>query len=604
MSALIRFKVSAPNPHDHLYHVRMEIDALGEDECVDLSMPVWSPGSYLVREYSRHVQNLRAVGDDGDRRRARKLDKATWQVDASNANTLIVEYEVFAHDVNVRANHLDDTHGFFTGVALYLYPQGREDETVELEVVPPDNSTGAYDWQVYTGLERIETHSNTFVAPNFDVLYDSPVEMGDHDPLEFEVDGKQHQMIFWGSGNVDRDALARDLPKVVEANRDIFGGLPYDDYLFITLLSDGAGGGLEHLNSTALIYPRHNFGHGDEPGSPKDGYLNFLGLVCHEHFHVWNVKRIRPAKLGPFDYQKENYTRDLWTVEGVTSYYDTLGLLRAGVIDADGYLTRLAKRIKQYEKVPGRKLHSLEEASFDAWIKLYRADEHTRNSTISYYLKGELVCALLDLHIRHETDDRAPKNKRCLDDVLRHLWKHHYLADGSGYPEGSYEQLVEEVTGVDVTEFFDTYIRGTDDFDWDALLAPFGLQLERSSTCDDAAWLGVSTETRHGQIHVTYVPTASPAHRSGIYAGDEICAVDGWKITGANFTKLIEQKSPGETAEVHLFRRGELRHCTVELGSKAPDTYRIRSREDASDEARTLLRGWIGTDCVDAEYSG
>jgi predicted metalloprotease with PDZ domain len=598
MSALIRFKVSAPNPHDHLLHVRMEVDAVGEEDHVDLSMPVWSPGSYLIREYSRHVQSLRAFDDDGQKRRTRKLDKATWRVDTSNCNAFVVEYEVFAHDINVRANHLDDTHGFFTGVALYLYPHGREDETVELEVVPPEPKPGEQPWQVYTGLERLEANKNYFVAPDFDVLYDSPVEMGDHDPLEFEVDGKKHQMIFWGSGNFDRDALARDLPKVVAANSDIFGGLPYDDYLFITLLSDGAGGGLEHLNSTALIYPRHNFTPGDKPGSPDDGYLNFLGLVCHEHFHVWNVKRIRPANLGPFDYQNENYTRDLWTVEGVTSYYDTLGLLRAGVIDADGYATRLAKRIKQYEQVPGRKLHSLEDASFDAWIKLYRADEHTRNSTVSYYLKGELVCVLLDLHIRHMT-----QGHHCLDDVLRHLWEQYYLADGSGYEEGSYERLVTEVTGVDVGEFFDKYIRGTDELDWDGLLEPVALELERETTSEDTAWLGVSTETRDGRVYVNYVPTGSPAHLSGIYAGDEICAVDGWKVTGDNLSKLIEGHSPGDTIEVHLFRRGELRQYSVELGSNAPDTYSIRTREAASEEARSLLSGWLGTDVVDATYS-
>lgn len=594
MSALIRFKVSAPNPHAHLYCVRMEVDALGEDDHVDLSMPVWSPGSYLVREYSRHVQSLRAFGADGEQRRAKKIDKATWRVDASNCNSLVVEYEVFAHDVNVRANHLDDTHGFFTGVATYLYPHGREDEEVELEVVPPEG----YDWQVYTGLERREPNQNYFVAPDFDVLFDSPVEMGDYDPLEFEVDGKTHQMIFWGSGNYDRDALEEDLPKVVAANRDIFGGLPYDDYLFITLLSDGAGGGLEHLNSTALIYPRYNFVPGDDPGSPEDGYINFLGLVCHEHFHVWNVKRIRPANLGPFDYQNENYTRDLWTVEGVTSYYDTYGLLRAGIIDAEGYLERLAKRIRYYDRVPGRKLHSLEDASFDAWIKLYRPDEHTKNSTVSYYLKGELVCVLLDLHLRRQTG-----GERSLDDVLRHLWEHYYLADGAGYPESSYEQIVTEVTGVDVGEFFDKFIRGTDDFDWDALLEPVGLQLTRESTSPDKGWLGVDTETRGDRVHVTYVPTASPADRGGLYAGDEIVAVDGWKVTGDNFSKFIGDKSPGDEVALHLFRRGELRQCTVELGSTLPDRYCIRTREDASEEARELLRGWLGTDDVAAEYS-
>lgn len=595
MSALIRFKVSAPNPHDHLLHVRVEIDAVGDVDHVDLSMPVWSPGSYLVREYSRHVQNLRAVGADGEKRRARKLDKATWRVDASNCNALVVDYEVFAHDVNVRANHFDDTHAFFTGVATYLYPQGRKDERVELEVVPPPQT----NWQVYTGLRAIDGSARRFEAPNFDVFFDAPVEMGDHDPLEFEVDGKTHRMIFWGQGNYDREALANDLPEVIAANADIFGGLPYDDYLFITLLSDGAGGGLEHLNSTALIYPRHHFGHGDKPGSPDDGYITFLGLVCHEHFHVWNVKRIRPAALGPFDYQTENYTRDLWTVEGITSYYDTYGLLRAGVIDANGYLTRLLKRIQQYEQVPGRKLHSLEDASFDAWIKLYRPDEHTRNSTVSYYLKGELVCALLDLEIRRQTD-----GEQCLDDVLRHLWEHYYLGGDAGYPEGSYEQIVREVTGADVADFFDAYIRGTDDFDWNELLAPVGLELNRESTTTQKAWFGASTDTSDGRVQVSFVPSDSPAHRAGIYAGDEIIALDGWKVTGDNFSKLIADKGPGDSVVVHLFRRGELREQRVELGLAPPDKYCVHTREDADDAARALLRGWLGTDEIDAEYSG
>ncbi|MFP4600342.1 MAG: M61 family metallopeptidase [Persicimonas sp.] len=592
MSALIRFQVCAPTPHDHLYRVRLEIDALGDDEHLDLRMPVWSPGSYLVREYSRHVQRLRATGDDGDLRRVRKTDKNTWRVDTTRCRSLVVEYEVFAHDLNVRANHLDDSHGFFTGVALYLYPLGRHDEDVELEVVPPDG----YGWQVYTGLTALDRSKNRFVAPNFDILFDSPVEMGDHDRLAFEVDAKPHEMVFWGRGNYDRDMLETDLPKVVEANRQIFGSLPYDDYLFITLLSDGAGGGLEHFNSTALIYPHDRFRRSDDDDL-DDGYINFLRLACHEHFHAWNVKRIRPATLGPFDYAKENYTRDLWTVEGITSYYDTYGLLRAEILDAEGYLERLLQRIKQYEGVPGRKLHSLEDASFDAWIKLYRADEHTRNSTVSYYLKGELVCALLDLRIR-----RVTAGERSLDDVLRHLWEHYYLAGDRGYPEGSYEQIVAEVTGVDMSDFFDDYIRGTAELPWNEFLQPLGLRLERE-TQHEKAWLGVSTAAGDGHPRVTYVPTGSPAHVHGVYAGDEIVAVDGWKVTGDNLSKLIEDKSPGDSIDIHLFRRGELRDYSVELGSTPPDTYRICTREDASDEARELLRGWLGTDDVTAELS-
>ena len=595
MIAAIRYKVSAPNPHDHLLHVRLEIDGLGEDNHVDLSMPVWSPGSYLVREYSRHVQRLRAESDDGEPRRARKLDKATWRVDASASNSLVVEYEVFAHDVNVRANHLDDTHGFFTGVATYLYPRGRANEEIELEVVPPRD----FDWQVYTGLDKLDASRHRFVAPNLDVFLDCPVEMGDHEPLEFEVEGIPHQMIFWGEGNFDRESLAEDLPEIVAANRAIFGHIPYDRYLFITLLSDGAGGGLEHLNSTALIYPRHKFVPGDSPGGPDDGYLNFLSLVCHEHFHAWNVKRIRPAALGPFDYQEENYTRDLWTVEGITSYYDTYGLLRAGFLDANGYAQRLLKRIQRFERTPGRHLHSLEDASFDAWIKLYRADEHTRNSTVSYYLKGELVCVLLDLAIR-----RATGRERTLDDVLHHLWEHYYLSDDRGYPEGSYQEIVEEVSGVDFAAFFDTYVRGTDPIDWNDELEAAGLALERTWDDEEKAWLGVNTDNSGEGVRVNYVPTGSPAHQSGVYAGDEITAVDGWKVTRDNLSSLIEDHAPGDEVVIHLFRRGELREYTVTLGQAPPDTYRLHTRDDADDDQRALLQDWLGADELDASDSG
>jgi predicted metalloprotease with PDZ domain len=594
MSALIRFKVSAPSPHDHLLHIRLEVDAVGDVEHVDLSMPVWSPGSYLVREYARHVQNLRAFDAEGDRRRVRKIDKATWRVDAANRNSIAVEYQVFAHDLNVRGNHVDETHAFFTGVATYLYPKGREQEAIELEVVPPDAS-----WQVYTGLEDLGESQRRFVAPNFDVFFDCPVEMGAHLPIEFEVEGKVHRMIFWGDSNLDRDQLAADVPRIIEANRDVFGELPYEDYLFITLVSEAGGGGLEHLNSTALMYPRHNFRPSDKPGDIDDGYLNFLRLICHEHFHAWNVKRIRPAALGPFEYQHENYTRDLWTVEGVTSYYDTLGLLRAGFIDANGYLQRFLKAVHRLDRVPGRQLQSLEDASFDAWIKLYRPDEHTLNSTVSYYLKGELVCALLDVKLRAETG-----GEKSLDSVLRHLWEHYFQADGSGYPEGGYEQIIEELCDVGMGEFFDAYIRGVDEIDWNGLLEPMGLEFERKSSAADKAWFGADTAVRDGRLCVKSVPTGCPAHAGGIYAGDEIVAVDGWKVTGENFSKLLADKSPGQAVEVHLFRRGELRECTVELGLTPPDTYCIRTRDDASESARALLRGWLGSDDIAAEFTG
>ncbi len=591
MSAPIRFTVSVPNPHDHLLHVRMEVLGLADDDHVDLKMPVWSPGSYLIREYARHVQNVRAHADDGDTREVRQTSKASWRVGAAHASRVVVEYEVFAHDLNVRANHVDDTHAFFTGVATYMYPEGRLGDEVELTVEVPQG----YDWQVYTGLPEMEGGRNRFLAPNFDVFFDAPVEMGDHDPLDFVVDGKRHRMVFWGRGNYDREKLARDLPQVVEANRSIFGSLPYDDYLFITLLSEDQRGGLEHLNSTALIYKHDGFACEAEIGGPDDGHTNFMGLVCHEHFHVWNVKRIRPERLGAFDYQNENYTRDLWTVEGITSYYDTVGLLRAELISPNQYAERLANRIKRYEHTPGRYLHSVQDASYNAWVKLYRPDEHTLNSTVSYYLKGELICAMLDLQIRDATD-----GDRSLDDVLRHLWEHYYLADDTGYPEGAYQSIVEEVADADFQEFFDKYIRGTDDFAWNDLLAPVGLELRKDHSDDEPeTWLGVQTRDEAGRPKIVSVPSNSPAHRAGLYAGDEIVAFDRWKV-GGGLDSMVHEHAPGEQVAIHVFRRGELRQIDVELGEKPHDKYIVATRDNMDGRARELLDGWLGATDIDS----
>lgn len=595
MSALIRFKVSVPNPHDHLLHVRLEVDAVGDAAHLDLSMPVWSPGSYLVREYARHVQNFRAFGADGEPRHAQKIDKATWRVDAANCASIAVEYEVFAHDLNVRANHVDDTHAFFTGVATYIYPRGREEEPIELEIAAPADS----DWQVFTGLNPLDESRRRFSAPNLDIFLDTPVELGAHKAHLIDVDGTAHRAVFNARTNLDYERFKVDLPKIIRANRDIFGDFPYDDYLFITLVSDGAGGGLEHLNSTALIYPRDRFSPGEDPGGLDDGYINFLRLCCHEHFHAWNVKRIRPERLGPFDYQNENYTRDLWTVEGVTSYYDTLGLVRAGIIDAQGYLKRLLKSIYRYERIPGRYLQSLEDSSFDAWIKLYRPDENTLNSTVSYYLKGELVCALLDLEIRHQTG-----GEKSLDAVLKHLWERYFLADGSGYPEGGYQAIIEEATGAELDGFFEAFIRGVEDFDWRERLARVGLEFERENSKEGVAWLGLETSSRAGRVLVSRVPAGSPAHAGGIYAGDEIVAIDGWKVEPGKLSTLLADKSPGQEIVCHVFRRGALREYTLKLGELPPDTYRLRTAEDASEQARALLKGWLGADEIEVEYTG
>ena len=595
MTEPIRFSVSIPNPDDHLIAVRMEVPELGREESVELCMPVWSPGSYKVREYSRHVQNIRAEDADDRERQMEKVDKATWRVDCDGTDRLSVQYEVYAHRLNVREKHVDDSHAFYQPTALYLYPKGRLDSPARLEVNPPYP-----DWKVYCGLQPVDGGENRWRAPDFDTLFDMPVEMGDHDEVVFEVDGVEHTMAFWGEGNWDRERLERDVPEIVSANASLFDGLPYDEYTFVTLLSGGAYGGLEHRNSTALIYPQNQFGEapdaGDsEPPIEDDDYLNFLSLVAHEHFHVWNVKRIFPKAIEEFDYQRENYVPDIWTIEGITSFYDRVALLRSGLVDADRFLEFFADRIRKYESIPGRHVDSLREAGMDAWIKLYRPDENRLNSTVSYYLKGSLVALLLDLRIRRETD-----GERSLDDLLQHLWETFGRTEKRGYPDGYYEKAASQIAGTDLSRFFDRYVRGTDEFDWEEALDPLGLTLERSTEDDTPnTWLGIHMKSAEGGVKVSRVRNDGPAHEAGIYPGDEIIAVGDWKTGSSDqLEERLDLFEPDDVVDVQLFRRNRLLSRAVSLTAPPEDDYAIVRQTDITDAQRKRLEQWLGTDEV------
>ncbi len=590
MTEPIQFTVTAPEPHNHLFEVEMEVPDLEGREELELQLPVWTPGSYLVREYARHLRTLEAHGDDGCIREVEKTDKATWRIEASDTDRIVVDYQIYAHSLGVREKHLDGTHGFYNGTALYLYPEGELGRAVDLEVEPPFD-----DWDVYCPLPAGDG-AHQWRAEDVEALFDAPVEMGDHETLTFDVEGIEHTVAFWGEGNWDRERLERDLPAIVEANAELFGGLPYDDYLFITLLTDSTYGGLEHRNSTALTYPQDEFGSPaeaeDEPPIDDEDYQNFLSLVAHEHFHVWNVKRLKPRVLDDIDYQNEHYVRELWTIEGITSYYDSRALLRSGRIDDATYLQGIADGIARCERTPGRHVQSLEEAGFDAWIKYYRRDEQTLNSTISYYLKGSLVVMLLDLRIRRETD-----GEHGFDDVVLDLWEHYYEERGEGFPEGAYEEIASELAGTDLTGWFDAYVRGTEPIDWNEHLEPVGLQLERKHDEAPEAWLGVRRREMDEGIEVRSIPDGSPADDQGIYPGDELVALEGWRLSSDDgLEERLELFDPGETIEVHLFRRGRLHSETVELERRPADDYTIELLDDASEQQRERLRDWLAVE--------
>ncbi len=586
----IRFRVILAEPQKHRLRIEATFHGVGENSDVRLLLPVWSPGSYMVREYAQFLSRLQVTGDDGRPRTARKVDKSSWKVDCRDTNSIHVSYEVYGHDLGVRNNHIDGTHAFLTPTALFIYPESRLSDSVEVEVVAPEG------WKVFTQLERpVETH-DFFSAADFDELYDSPIEIGPHPSFEFQAAGATHTVAIWGRGNHDIERLKRDMPALVEANAAVFGGkVPYEKYLTILLLTDGVFGGLEHRRSTALMFPRHEFcgpkGSVDLPIT-DDSYLGFLALFAHEHFHTWHVKRIRPVALGPFDYQRENFTRDIWSIEGITNYYNDLALLRANRIKPAKFLEFLAAQLHKLDGIPGRLAQSLEESSFDAWIRLYRSHENNLNSTVSYYLKGHVVAALLDVFL-----EEASAGTKCLDDVMRFLWQHH--SKERGYPEGKFDELVFEATGIEVASQFDSWVRRAEELNYEEILGLAGLKLKKSHGKDPAGpWIGVKTRANGDRLIVAEVRSDGPA--SGFLSpGDELVAVDGFKVSAKNLDERLRVAGIGNFTNVHVFRYAELVEVSVAIVAEPATKYEILADPLATPAALAVRRSWLGTETIE-----
>src|SRR6266852_2647200 len=459
----IAYIVSMPKPHTHLLEVDVEVkrpaDAKPPMEEL-LVMPVWTPGSYLVREYARHVQDFSSTDDGGHSIKWEKINKDTWRIVTNGAHDWHASYRVYANELTVRTNELNSGHAFWNNAALLMYLDGSLKTPSTVQVLAPDV------WKVATGLPILPGKKNTFRAENFDVLYDSPFEVSAFKTLSFTVQGVPHRIVIDGEGNYDPERIRRDVQKIVEAEITLMGGeIPYRDYTFILHLRSTGGGGLEHLNSTALGFPRFNF-------QPERNYRGFLSLVSHEFFHLWNVKRIRPDALGPFDYTKENYTKLLCVAEGITDYYSHLILRRAGLISDKDFLADIAMQFQGLQNTPGRLRMSAEEASFDSWIKYYRQDENSINSSMSDYSKGELLGLLLDLDIRRRTH-----GAKSLDDVMRYLYNEFYKK-GRNYTPADVQKACELMSGASLDQFFACYVRGREELPYDDMLQDAGLRLE------------------------------------------------------------------------------------------------------------------------------
>jgi predicted metalloprotease with PDZ domain len=579
ISPTIHYQVAMPQPESHLFEVVLQLQGW-KGQVLDLKLPVWTPGSYLVREYAKHLQNFSA--DAGEKSLPwRKLSKNHWQVETSaiaqtdSNSTITVRYRVFANELSVRTNHLDATHGYFNGAALFFRIPELEQQPILVTIVPPKP-----EWQITTPLPAAE-QPNTFQAADFDTLVDSPFEIGYHELHHFEVMGKSHELAIWGKGNVNPTKMIPDIQKIIEVEAQLFGGLPYDRYIFLLHLSSTGNGGLEHKYACSLNYPRFGF-------RTQDKYDRFMQLVAHEFFHLWNVKRIRPKALEVFDYDCENYTPSLWFSEGTTSYYDLVIPLRAGIYDDKSFLNKLGKEITRFQTTPGRQVQPLSESSFDAWIKLYRPDANSGNSQVSYYLKGEMVSLLLDLLIRERHG-----NTRSLDDVMLKMWQQFGQAEIGVTPE-QLQEVIESVAGIDLDDFFSRYIDGTGELLFNQYLEPFGLQLVEDYEEEPLPYLGLRATVENGRELIKFVEADSPAHQAGIDAGDELLAIDGMRVTAQILSDRLRDYHPSDTIQVTIFHQEELRTYTVTLAAPRPSRYQVLPVEHPTSTQKQNYQGWLG----------
>jgi predicted metalloprotease with PDZ domain len=568
----IQYFLSMDEPHTHYFTVKITVSGL-KQSTIDFKLPVWTPGSYLVREYARNVEGFTAVGTKNSILKSEKTAKNTWRVYSNNAEEVTVEYKVYAFEISVRTAFLDASHGYVQPAAVFMYIDKQQEVPATLTVKPYK------DWtQISTGLASAGKDKWILAVPNYDILVDSPIEIGNQKIFEFNALGIPHKVAMYGVGNYDEKPLAEDMKKIVDEAGKVVGDNPNKDYTFIVHNLQNGGGGLEHLNSTTLQTTRWSY---------ENNYVGFLTLVAHEYFHLWNVKRIRPQVLGPFDYEKENYTHLLWVSEGLTSYYEDLIAHRAGFLDANQFLSTVASGIGNTDNQPGSKVQSAAESSWDAWIKFYRPDENSRNTTISYYTKGGVLGALLDLEIIQSTN-----GQKSLDDVMKFLYEEYYKKQKRGFSDVEFQQAVEKMAGHGLDDFFKDYVFSTKTIDYNKYFGYAGLRLGEYKANSQTPFLGATTSLAGGKLNITGVQRGTAAYDFGLNVNDEIIAIDNYRV-GDDLQQFIGRKKVGDKVVFTISRGGMLQNIPVTLSGNPAVSYRIERLPNPSAQQETVLKKWV-----------
>lgn len=562
----VRYQLHMPKPQNHYFEVEMLISK-NNQKTIDLKLPVWAPGSYLVREFSKNINLVKAFDEKGNSIEVHKIAKNHWQIKSQGKELVTIKYEVYAFELSVRTSFLDLSHGYVSGAGVFMYVDGQKYLGGKLDVFPFDEFKKISTALPLGEFEEQKRASTTFTFKDYDQLVDCPIEIGNQEVFEFMAAGVKHTVAMYGDGNYNVSDLKRDMTKVVEAETAVFGVNPNKNYLFIIHNVVDGQGGLEHCNSTTLSVNRWTYA-GSE-------YLNFINLVAHEYFHLWNVKRIRPIELGPFDYDHEVYTSLLWVMEGVTSYYDELILRRAGFYSQETFLNKLMSSINYVEGSIGSRVQPVAHASFDAWIKAYRPTENSANTSMTYYSRGSVLGAVLDAKIISNT-----QGKKCLDDFMKTLYSVYYVRLNRGFTEAEFKKELSDFMGQDMSDFFARYVDGTEVIPYASIFGELGVKVQE--TTNTAPSFGASVRDEGGTVIVKSIRAGSAAEDAGLSVNDEIIGCNGYRVNQGMLEGIMNGLSVNDELELLISRDEILQTVKVKISSYTRQSFSLKSEATPS----------------------
>ncbi|WP_022946826.1 M61 family metallopeptidase [Pseudoalteromonas ruthenica] len=557
----------------HLGDVQVQFDKTGQSY-IDAKLPAWRTGRYDILNLANGVRYFEALDSEGDTLKWQKVDKSTWRIFLDKPTAVTLNYQVYANQLGLRSRHIDDSHAFIDASGFFMFSEATRNEPVSVQLDVPKQ------WRSVSGMDNGD-NDHHFIANNYDILVDSPIESGINSHYEFIVDGRDYELVIWGQGNYDAEKMVTDLTTLVKTGDVIWDDYPYQRYVFMVHATSGARGATEHLNSTIIQRHRDKF-------AKREDYLGFVATAAHEFIHTWNVKAYRPEGLVPYDYLAPNYSRLLWLAEGSTSYLEDHLLLRSDLMSKEEFFKDLGKRIDRHLKTPGREVQSAAHTSFDKWINA--GGDHGRNFSTNIYSEGSLISMVLDLKLLSDSDGAVSYR-----DVHRELYKRHRLPEG--FNEADVLAILNDISGQDYTQWWQNHVDSPLQVDFDSLLATVGLQRTYSEDAKQSPSLDVQGKLDNGLIELTHVRRDGAAWQANLTAGDSIVAINGKRVS-SDLATLVEQFAVGEQVEITYFRRDNLRTTMLTLGGEYNEAATIKAVDNPTAAQQALFKAWMGVDLI------